>query len=118
MAEGQIDFEISFFERIVKRDPNFIDALAPLAEAYTQKGLHDKALQIDKRLAKLRPEDPVVHYNLACSFALVSKNQDALQTLERAIQLGYSDFEHLRKDPDFKNLHNDPKFQSLLATKK
>ena len=117
MKQEPPDFEISFFEGLVEKDPNFVDALIPLAEAYTKKGLYQKGLQIDKRLVKLRKADPTAHYNLACSLALVGKNNEAITTLERAVQLGYNDFEHLRKDADFKNLQSDPRFQSLLAKK-
>ena len=108
------DFEISFFEQLVKEKPNYIDALIPLAEAYTKSGLYDKGLQIDRRLVKLRKRDPIVHYNLACSLALVGEKEKAIEILERAIELGYSDFEHLKRDSDLKSLHGDLKFQSLL----
>lgn len=110
-----LDFEISFFEGLIKKNSNYIDALIPLAEAYTKKGLYAKGLLIDKRLARLRKRDPVVHYNLACSFALVGKKDDAFSMLKHAIQLGYNEFEHLKKDPDLKNLRDDPRFQSLIA---
>ena len=111
------DFEISFFERLAKENPDFVDALIPLAESYTKKGLYDKGLQIDKRLARLRKNDPIVHYNLACSFALVGKKDEAITALRRAIRLGYSDFEHLKRDPDLKILRDDSRFVSLLAKK-
>lgn len=108
-----LDFEIVFFEGLVKKSPNYEDALIPLAEAYTRKGLYEKGLAIDQRLARLRKDDPVVHYNLACSFALVGKKDEAFQALERSIQLGYNDFEHLKKDSDLKSLRTDERFQIL-----
>ena len=117
MKGGETDFEISFFERLVKESPDFVDALIPLAEAYTKKGLHDKALVLDKRLARLKPNDPTVHYNLACSFALAGKKEEAFQALEQAIGLGWHDFEHLKKDSDLKILRDDPRFQQLVSSK-
>ena len=117
MKANETDFEITFFERLVKESPDFVDALIPLAEAYTKKGLHEKALVLDKRLARLKPNDPTVHYNLACSFALVGKKEEAFQALERAVRLGWDNFEHLKKDADLKNLQSDPRFQTLLESK-
>jgi tetratricopeptide (TPR) repeat protein len=114
MKNDSLDFEIAFFEGLAKKNPNYADALIPLAAAYTRKGLYEKGLKIDQRLAQLRKEDPVVHYNLACSFALVGKKDEAFQALERSIQLGYSDFEHLKKDSDLKSLRSDVRFQTLL----
>ena len=115
MKEGASDFELTFFERLVKNNPNFIDALIPLAEVYTRKGMYDKGLQIDKRLACLKKEDPIIHYNLACSFALVGEKDDAFTSLERAIKLGYRDFDHMQKDSDLKILREDPRFKSLMT---
>ena len=118
MARDNPDFEINFFRRLIKEDPNFVDALIPLAELYTRKGFHEKALELDLRLSKLRPEDPIVYYNLGCSFALVGKREEALQALKRSIQLGYDEFEHMKKDSDLKDLRDDPRFQALLLTRK
>ena len=116
MARENPDFEIEFFERLVKEDPHFVDALLPLAELYTRKGFHEKALELDLRLSKLRPEDSTVHYNLACSFALAGRKKEALQTLERAIRLGYNDMGHMKKDADLKIIWEDPRFQFLAAS--
>lgn len=116
MARENPDFEIDFFERLVKEDPHFVDALVPLAELYTRKGFHEKALELDLRLSKLKREDPIVHYNLACSFALTGRKKEALQALERAIGLGYDDLNHMKKDADLKSLWEDPRFQSLAVS--
>ncbi|PIQ85453.1 MAG: hypothetical protein COV74_08160 [Candidatus Omnitrophica bacterium CG11_big_fil_rev_8_21_14_0_20_45_26] len=110
-----IEFETAFFEAIVKDRPQYVDALIPLAEAYTRQGLHDKGLTIDKRLAKLRKEDPIVHYNLACSYALTGRKKEALSALSRSIRLGYRDFNHIRSDKDLKILHNEPRFKKLVS---
>jgi len=111
-----LDFEIEFYENLVRQKPHFVDALIPLAEAYTKKGLYKAGLQIDKMLAQLNPEDPVVHYNLACSYALDGEADLAIETLQTAIKLGYSDFDHLKKDRDLLSLHSDPRFQTLLSS--
>jgi len=111
---GDLFDETTFFERVVKTRPNYIHALIPLAEACTHQGFYDKGLQIDKRLAKLCPNDPVIHYNLACSYALLGQIEEALSGLEKAIKLGYRDFVYLKKDRDLKSLHHDPKFKALI----
>lgn len=114
MSERQIDFEISFFSRLVKSHPDFVDALKPLAELYTHQGLFEKGLEIDRQLAKLCPEDHTVFYNLACSLALTGHKDEALGALERAVKLGFDDFKHLKKDPDLKPLRRDPRFKALF----
>ena len=115
MKEADTDFELIFFERLVKNNPNFIDALIPLAEAYTRKGMYEQGLKIDKKLARLKKQDPSVHYNLACSLALMDEKDEALLALKRAIKLGYNDFDHMRKDSDLKVLREDPRFKLLIS---
>jgi tetratricopeptide (TPR) repeat protein len=110
-----LDFEITFYESIVRERPNYLHALVPLAEAYTAKKLYRKGLEIDKRLAKLDPTDPVIHYNLACSFALLRDEKSALEALKKAIQFGYDDFDHMKRDKDLKVLHNSTAFRKLLG---
>ncbi|HTL48058.1 MAG TPA: hypothetical protein VL688_08385 [Verrucomicrobiae bacterium] len=112
----RIDFEIAFYESLVKDKEDFVDALIPLAHAYTEKGWFEKGLEIDRRLARLLKDDGIVHYNLACSLALLGKSREALRALRRALVLGYEDFEHLKQDPDLKSLHKMPEFKKILAS--
>lgn len=108
------DFELRFYEGVIERTPNYIEALVPLAEAYTRLGLFKKGLEIDLKLSRLCKEDPIAHYNLACSFSLTGQPKKALQSLNKAIRLGYSDFRYMRRDPDLKPLHGDPGFKKIL----
>ena len=114
MRKTTSDFEIDFFERLVREKKDFVDALIPLAEAYTRKGLYRKGLTIDRRLARLLKDDPIVHYNLACSLSLVGETDKAIKSLRKAIECGYDDLEHLEKDPDLKSLHRHPEFKQIL----
>lgn len=111
------DFELSFFEKLVRSKPNYVDALIPLAETYTKRGLYQKGLEVDRHLARLRKKDPIIHYNLACSLALVGCREEAVKTLQVAIGLGYHEFDHMRHDQDLRGLHGDPQFEALFKVK-
>lgn len=113
-TSSSIDFEISFFEALIKEKPDYVDALIPLAESYTRKGLYEKGLEIDRRLARLCPKDAAVFYNLACSYALLFKREEALAAIKTALELGYRDFDHMKKDSDLEILQRDPEFVVLV----
>lgn len=113
-AEEDIDFEISFYEDVLRDSPDVIEALILLGDAYTRKGLYEKGLEMDKRLSKLRPDDSTVHYNLACDYSLLKKTKLALETLEKAIKLGYRSFKHMEKDPDLDNIRQDQRYKELV----
>ena len=111
-----LEFEITFYEKLLRAYPDFIDALIPLGDAYTRRGRYDKGLQIDLRLTQLRTHDPLTWYNLACSYALLKRIEDALQALQRAVELGYADLASLQNDPDLVNLRQSPKYRQLLES--
>ena len=109
-----LDFEINFYEKLLKEHPDFEDALIALGDAYTRKGRHKEGLEIDKRLAKLKPDDPTVHYNLACSYSLLKLPDSCLEALQKAVRLGWRDFSFMEKDPDLASIRKDPRYKDLL----
>ena len=112
--ESQIDFEIEFLGRILEREPLFVEALRVHADNLAKKGQYGRALQIDRRLVRLAPEDAIVWYNLACSFAMLGMLEPAFSALQKALELGYNATRRLRRDPDLKLLRGDPRFARLL----
>lgn len=110
-----LDFEISFYESLLKENPDFVDALIALGDAYTKRGRYKEGLKIDLRLAKLKPDEPVVHYNLACSYSLLRMSDLCLKALEKALCLGYQDLAFMEKDPDLEFIRKDPRYKELLS---
>lgn len=115
-AEALLEFEIHFYEKLLRAYPDFVDVLVPLGDAYTRRGLYDKGLQIDVRLTQLRPEDALAWYNLACSYSLLNRIDEACEALRQAAALGYRDVDYVQKDPDLLNLRRSPKYRQLLES--
>lgn len=115
MKEEDLDFEISFYERLIEQKGDFVEALIALGDAYTKKGLYGKGLEVDKRLIKLRPDDATVHYNLACDYSLLKLPDECLKELEKAILLGFDDFKFVEGDPDLDFIRKDRRYKELLA---
>jgi tetratricopeptide (TPR) repeat protein len=109
-----IDFEIAFYEALLEKAPDFLQALIALGEAYTKKGMFEKGLEVDQKLRSLMPLDEVVHYNLACDYALLKDSDQGLRALEKAIVLGYRDFRYMESDDDLAFLRADLRFRVLL----
>jgi tetratricopeptide (TPR) repeat protein len=112
--QNQLDFELAFFEGVLARKPDYVDALRIMGNLLTLKGRFAEGLQIDKRLVQLRPHDALAHYNLACSYALLRRPDQSIKTLRRAIELGYRDFRYMREDHDLDSVRHDPRFRQLL----
>jgi len=110
-----LDLEILFLEGVVHRDPAYIEALQILGDDYTRRGRYTEGLKMDEHLCRLRPRDPVVQYNLACSYSLTNKIDQAFEALAAAINFGYRDFKALDKDPDLDNLRKHDEYKKIRA---
>ena len=110
-----LDIKITFMEGIVRRDPRFVEALQILGDHYTQRGRFDHSLKVDKRLSRLEPQNPLVFYNLACSYSLTEQFESAAVALNHALDLGYRDFKWLSKDPDLAKLRKHPLYKKIRA---
>ncbi len=106
--------ELAFLQRIEKRLPEDTEVLRALGDLYTRTGATAEGLRVDERLSHLCGDDPLVWYNLACSFSLSKRNDEALDALGRATDLGYDDYEWMKKDSDLSGLHGDSRFESML----
>ncbi|QBG46799.1 hypothetical protein EGM51_05090 [Verrucomicrobia bacterium S94] len=107
--------ELSFLEKVAERLPEDVEILQALADLYTKTGKFQEGLKIDEKLSHQRPNDDLVWYNLGCSYSLTNQSDLAFEALTRAVELGYSDYDWMKTDPDLNNLHADPRFESLLS---
>ena len=112
------EFESEFWGRILDRQPYYEDVLRRQAEALAKSGHYQQLVPLDRRLLELRPTDPVVHYNLACTLARLTEVNESLQMLKAAIRLGYDDFGHIETDPDLDPLRDMSEFKALLRSRR
>ena len=111
-----LEFQVEFLQRALARHPDNFEALSEVATLLTRLGRLEEGLAADERLVRLAPRDPTVHYNLACSLALLARREAALDALERAAELGYRDTEHLLADEDLASLRAEVRFQALVES--
>ncbi|OHC00787.1 MAG: hypothetical protein A3G70_03945 [Planctomycetes bacterium RIFCSPLOWO2_12_FULL_39_13] len=108
------EFEIWFLEGILEKYPSYVECLMLLGNVYTANGMYEKGLKIDIKLAKLKPCDPLVYYNLACSYSLLGSVDKSLESLGKAIDLGYNDVKHLENDSDLDELRDEDGYKKLI----
>jgi pimeloyl-ACP methyl ester carboxylesterase len=73
------------------------------------------AMEVCREQARLEPREPVHPYNLGCLQARLGRGEEALASLDRALDLGLPHPGMLRWDEDLVSLHEDPRFADLLA---
>ena len=110
------EFSLGILHTEAVRNPGNVEALSEYASLLTRSGRYQEGLEVDLRLAALRPTDPYVHYNLACSYAMLGDKEKAFEQLEKSVNLGYDDREFLLTDTDLTSLREDPRFRRILES--
>ncbi|MEM0965773.1 MAG: hypothetical protein AAGJ81_06470 [Verrucomicrobiota bacterium] len=112
--EKDYSFEVGFFEDLSRRNSKDLRVLEVLAHYYTKSGRVGEGLRVDRRIVRQDPDNPVAHYNLACSLALRNRKKEAVESLENAIKRGYRDISWMLNDEDLKNLREYRPFVVLI----
>ncbi|MFB3922691.1 MAG: protein kinase [Terriglobia bacterium] len=115
-AAGRLrEQHIRTLERQLETVPDDVRARILLAGNYASVGNEEGATRELRRAVALRPEDPNVLYNAACTYGILTKKSEALDHLKKAWEAGYVNLEWAARDPDLACLHDDPEFRRLIG---
>jgi hypothetical protein len=84
-----------------------------LANQLLREKKYGEAEAVLREIAQAIPA-PMVFYNLACVLALDGRGAEAMTLLGQAVDAGWFDEQHCRKDTDLVSLHSDPNWPILL----
>ena len=121
-ALGHEDKQSIFLQRAILalesqtlKVPEDARARSLLASYYAEAKRPDDAAREMKFAITLRPTDPTMLYNCACTYAKLGMKEDAMDSLRKAWDLGFRDSVWVRRDPDLTSLHGEPEFDRLFA---
>lgn len=95
--------------------PDDVRALYMGANGLVALGRVEEGLQWASRALRMRPDDPMLLYNLGCIFALAGQPANALDCLERAVDRGLTHRGWYEHDSNLDSLRSTSRFESLLA---
>lgn len=55
-----------------------------------------------------------IYYNLACVYSLSNQKKQAITAFEKAVELGYSEYQHAKSDADLDNIRKEKRFIALM----
>lgn len=84
------------------------------AYALATDGDFEAALPLFEEMARRDPESFVPQYNVASALSRLGRAEEALDAIERALELGFDDLAHLRHDPDLEAIRQTERFQGIL----
>jgi len=100
-------------ENHLKQVPEDARARILLATDYAELGRVDDSLKELQLALTLRANEASILYNAACTYAMLNRKKEALDTLRSAWEAGFKDSTWARRDPDLTILHDDPEFQRM-----
>jgi len=104
---------IAALENHLKQVPEDARARVLMATDYADLGRVEDALRELNMAITLRANEASILYNAACTYALLKRKREALDTIKKAWEAGFKDSVWARRDPDLALLHDDPEFQRL-----
>jgi tetratricopeptide (TPR) repeat protein len=84
------------------------------AQPAYESGDYDRAYEITAHGLEHHPDNPNLHYNLACYRALGGHAEEALDLLGKALELDSKMREWAANDTDFDGLRGDARFERLM----
>lgn len=84
------------------------------AGALMAKGDYAAAEKVLRQVVEKLPHDFHSLYNLACALARQGKKDEALAALEKAVDLGFRDANHVQADEDLAALRGDERFKAAV----
>lgn len=108
---------IPIYESVLKGTPANSLGWNRLGFSYHNVSNYEKALACYLKSLEYKPAQPlesVVQSRLARVYALKNESDKAFQSLDRALQLGYSNISELESNNDFNNIRNDARFENVI----
>ncbi len=119
--QGLYDDATKELEDLVQRDPGNTTAKANLDAALKNKAVmrqRNDQTAAAVQAAESKPKDPQAAYNAARVYARLGDADQSLVWLNKALDLGYDQFDYLSLDPSLVNLKKDPRFLKLLEERR
>lgn len=76
----------------------------------------EESLGIFQRTLELRPRNGLSAYNIACTYSQMQSGARAAEWLQKAIEWGFTNLDHIEKDKDLEFLRKQPSFAKVVAT--
>jgi len=100
-------------ENHLKQVPEDARARILLSADYAELDRVEDSLKELHLAITLRANEASILYNAACTYALLKRKTEALDTLRMAWEAGFKDSTWVRRDPDLAMLRDEPEFDRL-----
>jgi|GEM_PF-2208139 len=115
--KGLLDTAIEDYNKAIKLDPNDGIAYSNRGFAYSKKGQFDMAIEDFNTAITINPKRGTGYYGLARVYSLQGEGAKACNYLNKAIEKGFKNWEHLKKESDFDNIRNSDCYKRMISAR-
>ena len=87
LYDGQYAPAVENFKKVIVMAPNIAEGYVNLTTAHLRQDLPTDAREICLHALQTFPKTALLHYNLACAYALTGESQKAVDSLRQAIDI-------------------------------
>jgi len=112
-AEVATQRALKLIEERLELNPDDARATNMGAAILGKLGDRERTLDYVRRSLAIDPDDGGMLYNIACAYALLGMAEEALSSLETALDKGFGHKEWLEHDSDLDSIRATPRFQAI-----
>jgi tetratricopeptide (TPR) repeat protein len=112
---GRHDEALKAAEKAIEIKPDYYRAWINKGGALANLGRYKDALKAFEKAIEIKGDFHEGCYNLACVYSLKKEKGKALKYLRKAIEYGYNDLSHIKKDKDFDFIRDEKEFQKIIS---
>lgn len=104
------------FSKLASAHPKMGRVFFSLGSAQLYAGDYDASAKSFEKSAQLGHRPGASLYNQACAQARAGQKDRAFESLRKAMDAGFVDADHFRRDDDLASLRGDPRFRDLIKS--
>jgi len=112
---GRLEEAIQICRDVIAQDPSFALAYTTLGTSLSLAGRTAEAQEAYERAVAIAPDEPLVHYNFACFWAIVGDEKRCEKHLSLALRLDPQSKSTAAVDDDFAPYRDREWFQNIIA---
>ena len=82
-----------------------------------EQGKYAECQPLLEQVLEIDPNNNIAWYNMACVHSRAGRRDQAVESLNAAVEHGYSGFRHLERDPDLAAIRRTKGYRKLIARK-
>ncbi len=112
-AEAARRLSLKLIDERLELNPDDARATNLGATTLARMGDREQTVEYIRRSLAIDPDDSGMLYNIACAYSLIGMPDEALASLETAVDRGFGHKEWIEHDSDLDSIRTTPRFQAI-----